>query len=554
MKIKANHISKHRLFNLVFYKLRIVDIIFIVIFIPLFAFNADCQNIPVKKLSFHLKRTIKIPMNKKGTYAFLFHTFIDTIGKESLACLFMTKPTEVSMGIYDIYSGKEVFYSELSPLKGKVFTQFRYLNKDSVFFSFSNSYGLYDSTLILTNQNVDYIRYYDLCDLPVRCSQKHFISKDSVCIPKMGDIHNGFIINNNNILIPLNRYNRVYETGFYPQYVTPSAIDLNLISNKTTPYFFHFPISSYLKGDGFSCAQTTQGLVNSFISSSASTPIVYQTDFLSGKSKKFCPKSSLIDTIYTVEKFQTYSIYGEKSSKYSSIFTNYTTHQYARLLVLPPYPHSNVEVKNKIHHGLMIMDSTFNIIAEDRIPYGIGVPILFSSEGLWFYDYELLKTIADTHYLHLFEVLPANASDLEPQYAVKEQKEEITKNTLYFKNPNLIPQKSALVVAIPVAKTCGPCLKSILETLKSVKQNPHIFPYLLFENEWEYKAFTKDYNLSDFSNVTIDAKGEYLKYIPHFTNAKLLFMEKGSIKKEVQETLENEAEILLMIKGFKGKG
>ncbi len=75
----------------------------------------------------------------------------------------------------------------------------------------------------------------------------------------------------------------------------------------------------------------------------------------------------------------------------------------------------------------------------------------------------------------------------------------------------------------------------------------------MFENEWEAKKFKEQHNLGDYPNVTVDEKGEFTKYIPHFVNAKLLFMEKGKTVKEIQETLENEAEILLTIRGFKGR-
>jgi hypothetical protein len=89
--------------------------------------------------------------------------------------------------------------------------------------------------------------------------------------------------------------------------------------------------------------------------------------------------------------------------------------------------------------------------------------------------------------------------------------------------------------------------------LYKVKKKPHIYTYLLFENDWSYQRFIETYKIEDYPHVVIDKNGKYLTYMSHFKNGKLIYMEKGTIIKEVEETLENEIEINGLIEDFQPK-
>ncbi len=529
------------------------------VFVGLMAFfiltSCSSQNTENSRAGLCLNKTksIEITTRENGLKIKKSHFFSQN-GEECIVCLMYTDPEENSIGLYRLADGKTLYHSDLNRFKGHNISSFRFVNFDSIFLLI-NKKGIHDSMLLIVDSSMNIKKNIDLCHLPVRCKDKPSISRDSASYLLYSYIPEGLLLSGPNIYLPLSRYQKAFETHTYESYKTPFLVSLNLFNENYYPIEFTFP--RYIQNnlwEGYGKYQITLGKNHYPIIAPAMSPLIIEYNLETKKSIHHYCKSEWIDTILIPlnesRNPSPYSPFGRYANSYGRIIPDTLNNRYFRLLILSPPEDATIEQQNIVHYGLMLIDSAFRVIAESKLAR-VGVPLFYTKSGLLFHDYQNSGLTPNKILLNTYEIEICSLIQGKGGERANKQSE----NSLYFSQNHLLTTpRSALVVAIPVAKTCGPCLKSILETLKLVKQNPHIFPYLLFENEWEYKAFTKDYNLSDFSNVTVDAKGEYLKYIPHFTNAKLLFMEKGSIKKEVQGTLENETEILLMIKGFKGKG
>ncbi|MBX7243320.1 MAG: DUF4221 domain-containing protein [Bacteroidia bacterium] len=528
--------------------------IFWALMIVLIISSSCSQNTENGKVTLCLNKAsnIEITTAENGVKIKKSHLFTKN-KEEYIACLMYTDPEKNSIGIYNLSDGSEFYYSDLNKFKGYNISSFRFIDFDSIFLLI-NKKGVHDSILLMVDSSMNIKKNIDLCSLPVRCNGKPSISRDSASYLLYSYIPEGLLISGHKIYLPLSRYQKAFETNTYETYKTPFLLSLNILNGVYEPVEFTFP--EYIQNklwEGYGKYQITLGKNHYPLIAPAMSPLIIESNPDTKKSIHYYCKSKWIDTI-TVPlneslKPMPYSPFGKYANNYSRILPDTFNNRYFRLLILSPPENATIEQQNTIHYGLMLMDSAFQVIAESRFD-GIGVPLFYTKSGLLFHDYQKSSLTQNKILLNTYEV---EVCSTDPNKEAQKEEKKPEGNLYFQKNSPLSSRHSALIVAIPVAKTCGPCLKAILQTLKETKSNPHIFTYFLFENEWEAKKFSEQYNMEDYPHVTIDKNGEFTKYIPHFVNAKLLYMEKGKTVKEMQETLENEAEILLSIKGFKGR-
>jgi hypothetical protein len=251
-------------------------------------------------------------------------------------------------------------------------------------------------------------------------------------------------------------------------------------------------------------------------------------------------KSIYLDSIHPSKtSFETFEV--DSFPEYMKIIYDKFNNNYIRILKMPIYSNSSIDIRNNPKYLIDILDEDFKLIGEGVLPFGCRHIIVPHKDGLLVFNgYESVQSGRITWDLlkYNFTAVPVDSlkkrikADLESKIPVNISASEYL-NRITKKDVN-----GKKYVLIPIANTCPNCLESFgryLEEEKDSLKYENIEVILLTDNRKNAEAFIDLHKVQYLNGkvLFIDDKNSYKSAFPPWIDMKLLiFDESGKMTKD----------------------